>query len=177
MINFVTFSRKIILSLFILLGIYFLSVNHLQAYNLVFDDDLLSDFWNINQHYTDVIFNQSLNEFWWVFFRLDSERLDSQENLEIENETDSLDCDERVRGLYINTQRWSNLRPLDQESLDILIAQDSSYSNITLEWGRYSDCDGEDNDNIYWQINHIRSWVTYKMVAWMLISNNTYIYE
>jgi len=145
-----------------------------QAYELTFDDSLLTSFGDIDETYTDIIFDRGISDFAGIFFWLESDSLSSSENLDIEGESDSLDCNERVRGLYFNTQRGGSLRPLDQESLDILAAENSGYSNITLEWGRYRDCDWEDDKNIYWQINHVKSGIIYKMVAGMQISGNSY---
>jgi len=140
-----------------------------SAYEINFDDELLTEFGNIDDTYTEVFFQSWWNEFGGVVFRVDLEDLNDDVNIEIELDwsTDDIDCARQIRALYYNPQRWNRLRPLDQESLDILESIDSSYSGLDLDGGRYNDCSSQNDEAIFGQISHTRENVTYELVAWV----------
>lgn len=63
-------------------------------------------------------------------------------------------CTKLVRWLYFNSQRGKRLRPLDEETRQLLIQQNERYNNISIEWWLYTTCDSWSNYGIFWAITY-----------------------
>jgi len=158
-----------LIAVFSLTGIFF-------AYDLVFDDDLLTVFDDLEDQYTETEFIVDGNEFAGLVFWQATEELDDDVVIDLAGETEDLTCHYQVRGLYLNPQRGNRLRPLDAESLAALTGiDDGSYDNLELTWWRYVGCEDDDDDYIYGQITHTYDGQTYKLVAGVEYSGNTYV--
>lgn len=85
-------------------------------------------------------------------------------------------CTQQLRGLYFNNQRWWRMWPLDQQSLAAMQAIDSSYNNLTLTGGLYTNCSGVTQTNVYGYIQHNRSGTLFHLIAGVNynLANNTY---
>ena len=84
------------------------------------------------------------------------------------NGTGNIECYGRVKGFYYSSQRWERLWPLDEESQSQLRNLNTSYRDLTMKWGRYTRCQGNEN-NIYGKITH-----TYKDKSYDLIAGVSY---
>ena len=84
------------------------------------------------------------------------------------NGTGNVECYGRVKGFYYSSQRGERLWPLDEESQNQLRNLNNSYGDLTMKWGRYTRCQGNEN-NIYGKITH-----TYKDKSYDLIAGVSY---
>ena len=84
------------------------------------------------------------------------------------NGTGNIECYGRVKGFYYSSQRGERLWPLDGESQDQLRNLNTNYGDLTMKWGRYTRCQGNEN-NIYGKITH-----TYKDKSYDLIAGVSY---
>lgn len=50
-------------------------------------------------------------------------------------------CTKQIRGIYFNSQRGKRLRPIDQETRQLLIQQNPTYENLIIEWWLYTSCE------------------------------------
>jgi len=124
--NISKYMLGFLIAVFSLTGIFF-------AYDLVFDDDLLTVFDDLEDQYTETEFIVDGNEFAGLVFWQATEELDDDVVIDLAGETEDLTCHYQVRGLYLNPQRGNRLRPLDAESLAALTGiDDGSYDNLEL---------------------------------------------
>ena len=84
------------------------------------------------------------------------------------NGTGNIECYGRVKGFYYSSQRGERLWPLDGESQSQLRNLNTNYGDLTMKWGRYTRCQGNEN-NIYGKITH-----TYKDKSYDLIAGVSY---
>lgn len=84
------------------------------------------------------------------------------------NGTGNIECYGRVKGFYYSSQRGERLWPLDEESQSQLRNLNTNYGDLTMKWGRYTRCQGNEN-NIYGKITH-----TYKDKSYDLIAGVSY---
>ena len=84
------------------------------------------------------------------------------------NGTGNVECYGRVKGFYYSSQRGERLWPLDEESQSQLRNLNTNYGDLTMKWGRYTRCQGNEN-NIYGKITH-----TYKDKSYDLIAGVSY---
>ena len=89
----------------------------------------------------------------------------TSENQTVKLLSSSKTCTKQVRGIYFNSQRGKRLRPLDQETLQLLYNQNTSYSNLQISWGLYTTCDSGSNYGIFGAITYTRWWHTSYLVA------------
>jgi len=153
--------------------------NLVFAYNLVLDGDLMDTFDNLEEQYTETLFTENGNEFAGLVFWQDDILLDNEEPVNLANTTVELSCQYQLRGLYYNPQRWNMLRPLDQESLDLLRTIDTNweYNSVAVDGWLYKWCNWDDDTYIYGQVTNSRNGLEYKVVAGVEYSGNNYIQE
>ena len=65
-------------------------------------------------------------------------------------------CTKQIRWLYFNSQRGKRIRPLDEETRQLLIQQNSTYTNLTIEWWLYTSCKETSPYSIFWSIKYTR---------------------
>jgi hypothetical protein len=115
--------------------------------------------------YSPLHFNFSGNDFdglmfWWTGI---------SQTGQLELSGVSIDCDVQINGLYLNTARWNRMRPLDQETLEILSGSTSftGYEYLELTGGFFTQCTGVSIDTgaIYGYIKHTYEWTEYEMWA------------
>lgn len=143
-----------------------------SALELNFNNTLDDYFNNIEDVYSQLHFNKWTNDFMWVIFRQGSDGLDNDVNIELTSGSENFDCTRQIKWLYYNPQRGNSVWPLDQESLGYLQEMDSSYDDLTMTWGRYTECDGKGSGDVYGQITHNLGSSEYKLVAWVEFDDN-----
>jgi len=152
-----------------------LTVLTVNAYDLSFDDALLTNFDELQSTYTETSFDNTVSQFGGLIFWQGTNSIANDVTIEIEGASSTKTCDEQIKWLYFNPQRGARLRPLDEESLEILSWMDGSYSSVKLTWGRYINCDDNGENYIYGQITHTRNGLTYRLVAGVEMSGDIYL--
>lgn len=89
---------------------------------------------------------------------------------------DTVTCGKKLKWLYYNSARGNRVRPLDQESLNIIRGLNSSYNYVTVNGGLYTRCTGKNPASIGGQVNVTWKGTTYKLLAGVHMSatSNTY---
>lgn len=151
-----------------------LSIGGVFAFDVEFDSNLDDFFPNFDDVYTELHFNQGGNDFGGLIFWLATVELDSPVNIDMTNDTEDFDCNKQIQALYHNPQRGNSVWPLDDDSLNELQQMDSSYNNITLVGGLYTDCDGKSKEDVYGQISHSLGSADYRIVAGVTFDGNSY---
>ena len=93
------------------------------------------------------------NNFVGSIFRLPTK---SVSPIKINIGSDSKTCTKQVRGLYFNSQRGKRLRPLDEDSLQLLRDQNPTYNTLSISGGLYTTCDSGNNYGIFGKIDYDR---------------------
>jgi len=119
------------------------------------------------QYFSAVHYSLWGNDIWWGFFWREVEDLANPVIIS-DGWTGTRTCYGRIRGFYYSSQRGERLWPLDGESQDQLRNLNTNYGDLTMKWGRYTRCDGQEN-NIYGKITH-----TYKDKSYDLIAGVSY---
>jgi hypothetical protein len=88
----------------------------------------------------------TVNNFQWSFFWLPTQQIIPKVNITY---TSTKSCSKIVRWLYYTNAKWSRLWPLDQQTLNWLKALDSSYNDLTIDWGFYTTCGGSGSTDLY----------------------------
>lgn len=127
------------------------------------------------QQYSSVYYHFGGNNFAGMIFIFGSTIIPEGENIYINWDTKSLKCFYKLNGFYYNNLRGRRLRPLDTSNLNTLIGYDSSYTNLSLNWGLYTHCTGANSkeNEIYGQITHIWGGITYSIIAWLKVNTGT----
>ena len=119
------------------------------------------------QYFSAVHYSLWGNDIGGGFFWREVEDLETPVTISA-NGTGNVECYGRVKGFYYSSQRGERLWPLDGESQDQLRNLNSNYGDLTMKWGRYTRCQGNEN-NIYGKITH-----TYKDKSYDLIAGVSY---
>ena len=159
--------------LFILVGIF--------VYNIL--NWLTLTFTNLNQeslrsNFSEIQFESPGNNFGWGIFRLTTKSLDTPKEITLWSE--SRICHKQLRWIYYNAARWSRLRPLDEETLELLKNSWIWYSNLNIndDWWFYTSCEGENNQYaIYGYIEYNRLWTVTHLIAWTKLDYDTNSYQ
>ena len=164
--------QKISLGFLATFSIFFV-IQNIFANSLELQTSLF-DWWftGINNTYSTTHFNQSWNNFQWLFLRNEPVYLGHEQEVIIN--WSSKFCNQEIQGLYYNNTRWERLRPLSQDDLIELQSKDSSYDNLTITGWFYNKCNWEDRYQIYGQLTHTRNGIDYKLLAGIEIIGNTY---
>ena len=104
------------------------------------------------QYFSAVHYSLWGNDIWWGFFWREVEDLANPVIIS-DGWTGTRTCYGRIRGFYYSSQRGERLWPLDQESKEQLKQLSSTYADLAMQWGRYTRCEGQEN-NIYGKIIH-----------------------
>lgn len=99
------------------------------------------------------------NQFGWTIFFRDTIPVTETVLLNGVSKT----CTQQVRWYYYNAARGQRLRPLDADSLTLLKAYNSSYNNLTVQWGLFY-C-GWSTQAIYGSVSHILWGQQYYIIA------------
>ena len=91
------------------------------------------------------------NDFVGSFFRLPSK---STTGTTITLSGDRKTCTKQVRGLYFNSQRGKRIRPLDEDTRQLLIQQNDTYKFLTITWWLYTSCEQTSPYSIFWSIKY-----------------------
>ncbi len=103
------------------------------------------------------------NNFVGSFLRLTAKSIDP---IKIQYGNNMKTCTKQVRGLYFNSQRGKRLWPLDEDTLNLLIMQNNSYSGLSISWWLYTTCGtGNSAYSIFWAITYNRWGMTSHLVA------------
>ena len=119
------------------------------------------------QYFSAVHYSLWGNDIGGGFFWREVEDLETPVTISA-NGTGNVECYGRVKGFYYSSQRGERLWPLDQESQSQLTNLNTNYGALTMQWGRYTRCQGNEN-NIYGKITH-----TYKDKSYDLIAGVSY---
>ena len=119
------------------------------------------------QYFSAVHYSLWGNDIGGGFFWREVEDLETPVTISA-NGTGNVECYGRVKGFYYSSQRGERLWPLDQESQEQLKQLNPTYADLTMKWGRYTRCQGNEN-NIYGKITH-----TYKDKSYDLIAGVSY---
>jgi len=130
---------------------------------LDFPESLMWNFYGYSDHQSFLHFNYDGNGFEGILFPW-SYTLSTGVDISLGGTTIE-DCKKQVRGLYYSNPRWYRIRPLDQNSLEKLTYTNTSYANLSLEWGFFFDCSGVNENNIYGQIKHNLDGNDYYLIA------------
>lgn len=158
---------KKILSISLLVGVFaMIAVWSIKADTLVLDSSIAS------KDYSTVHFNSKGNDFQGLFVRKGETILATWHNVVLSWVTKV--CYSQLKWYYYNSQRGNRWRPIDDVTLASMT--DSTYSGLVIQWGFFTRCSWDNDNYVYGQINHIYSWVTYKLLAWVNynISNGDY---
>ena len=104
------------------------------------------------QYFSAVHYSLWGNDIWWGFFWREVEDLANPVIIS-DGWTGTRTCYGRIRGFYYSSQRGERLWPLDEESQSQLRNLNTNYGDLTMQWGRYTRCEGQEN-NIYGKIIH-----------------------
>lgn len=104
------------------------------------------------QYFSAVHYSLWGNDIWWGFFWREVEDLANPVIIS-DGWTGTRTCYGRIRGFYYSSQRGERLWPLDQESKEQLKQLNPTYADLAMQWGRYTRCEGQEN-NIYGKIIH-----------------------
>lgn len=119
------------------------------------------------QYFSAVHYSLWGNDIGGGFFWREVEDLETPVTISA-NGTGNVECYGRVKGFYYSSQRGERLWPLDEESKSQLRNLNTNYGDLTMKWGRYTRCQGNEN-NIYGKITH-----TYKDKSYDLIAGVSY---
>ena len=119
------------------------------------------------QYFSAVHYSLWGNDIGGGFFWREVEDLETPVTISA-NGTGNVECYGKVKGFYYSSQRGERLWPLDGESQDQLRNLNTNYGALTMQWGRYTRCQGNEN-NIYGKITH-----TYKDKSYDLIAGVSY---
>ena len=119
------------------------------------------------QYFSAVHYSLWGNDIGGGFFWREVEDLETPVTISA-NGTGNVECYGKVKGFYYSSQRGERLWPLDGESQDQLRNLNTNYGDLTMKWGRYTRCQGNEN-NIYGKITH-----TYKDKSYDLIAGVSY---
>ena len=119
------------------------------------------------QYFSAVHYSLWGNDIGGGFFWREVEDLETPVTISA-NGTGNVECYGKVKGFYYSSQRGERLWPLDEESKSQLTNLNTNYGALTMQWGRYTRCQGNEN-NIYGKITH-----TYKDKSYDLIAGVSY---
>ena len=119
------------------------------------------------QYFSAVHYSLWGNDIGGGFFWREVEDLETPVTISA-NGTGNVECYGKVKGFYYSSQRGERLWPLDGESQSQLRNLNTNYGDLTMKWGRYTRCQGNEN-NIYGKITH-----TYKDKSYDLIAGVSY---
>lgn len=153
-----------------------LSIGFWYTQFITLDDNLFQGFnAGITGNFNPVLFqyggNMSVGWFYW-----NTPKTVSAQTIQVGLQSIA-GCTQQLRWLYFNTQRWARVWPLDNESLIQLQAIDSSYNNLTINGGLYTNCNGTTSGEVYGYIEHNWNNTHYHMIAWVTLNfaTNTYV--
>lgn len=112
----------------------------------------------LDEYFSLVHFSVAGNDFWGGFFWLPVKKLETPVTVRTRDKNWNLStkiCENQVKGFYYNSQRGERLRPLDEESKQLLqrFSPGTYNDTLTLQWGWYTSC-GDDPYGIYGAITH-----------------------
>ena len=122
------------------------------------------------------------NNFWGFFVMESNPELAVPVKLVVDGWATTITCKNKLNGYYYSAARWNILFPTNSSLLDKLKQNNpTTYSNISMNWGFYSNCDDQYNitkkhNTIAWNINYIaNSQPVFSLTAWRQydLENNT----
>lgn len=146
-------------------------------------DTLISFLWldpNLSDDVNTLHFYWWWNDYLWVFIYSSYSVFTTWQNILIDGLTWATNCTDRLNWYYWNPMRWDIVWPIDSTTL---ATWQSSwfYSNLSMAWWLYSNCDGK-VDDIYGEIIYtytptstelffLQSWRDYDYVTNTIIEN------
>lgn len=146
------------------------------ANNLPFENQLTTIFssWLDTGNYINTHFKFGGNNFVGIIFWQTGETLSVPEVITIDSGAQSIQCTEKLRGIYYNNQRGRRIRPLDTGNLSFLSGQGSGYEIMTITNGFFTQCTWVSwwyvplLNEVYGQIDHsIWTQTGFRMIAWI----------
>ncbi len=165
---------KSLLSIVWIVALFFGS--HSMAIDLDLGNSFDYYFDNLESNYSELYFNQGGNNFEWVIFWQGSHALTNDVTIDLTSGSGSIDCKRQVEWIYYNPQRGNSMWPLDTGSLDHLKNINTSYNDVTVTWGRYTDCSGKNVNDVYGQVINTLGSATYKLVVGVKFPVNSNLY-
>jgi len=171
MIKYHSFKAEhIILSLAIFIVWAFFGIYWSHADNLPFGSTLTGMFPGIESNYSSIHFKYWGNDFAGMFFRTTGTNLTTPETIHMSWSAQTINCYQKINGIYYNNQRGRKIWPLDTGNLAKLTTQDSGYAVLQITWGLYTNCTGVSGYTpsataVFGQITHTRSGTTFNVIA------------
>lgn len=152
--------------------LFMISILLLYGIGKVFWLDLI--FTNIQIHslenkFSPVHFTAPGNNFVWGIFWLPTKSIPE---VTIQLGTHTKTCTKQIKWLYFNSQRGKRLRPLDQDTLELLREQDPWYKNLNITWWLFTTCDSGNNYGIFWAITYTQGNTISYLIAGTKIHRN-----
>jgi len=121
----------------------------------------------LSGNFSNVHFNGAGNNFGGGIFWLNAKSLSGDVNIYFLWNTNNIKtCNKLIRGIYYNSQRGNRLRPLDTYTLSLLKATNANYNSLSMSWGLYTTCAGNENKySIFWSISYNQSWTKSYIIA------------
>jgi hypothetical protein len=118
-------------------------------------------------HISQVHFFAGWNYFGGAIIRLPSTTLTLPQDIQAGTQT--ISCQQQLRWLYYNNQRWQRLYPLDSQTAQDLQLLDTTYEDLVITWWLYSWCTwtGVDTESIFWQITYNHNGTQTELFAWL----------
>lgn len=108
---------------------------------------------SLANNFSVVHFNSAGNDFGGGAFRVSTQKKLENPMIIHGPMGDSVSCSSQIQGYYYNSQRGERLRPLDEVSLASLKSMDTTYDDLSLQGGLYTNCSGQPY-NIYGNVIH-----------------------
>lgn len=169
---------KLFFGVAFLLGIFVATFKFMYAESIPFESSLNTMFtWLDTGYYSNTHFQYGGNDFVGVIFWQTGLDLSTPQEIMINSWTvneKKIECNQQLRGIYYNNQRWRRIWPLDTWNLAILSGQWSWYDTLTMENGFFTDCTWVVwgwyiplANEVYGQIDHNLSGELFQMFAWL----------
>jgi len=158
--------KKLIISIFLIT----LLLNLINWFFLKFPSININ---SLKDRFSNINFTSPWNNFGWGIFWLNTKSLSWNTNIILWSKTKI--CSKLVRWLYYNNQRWKRVRPLDEESLDLLKNMNSSYNELQISWWLYTTCDSR--FSIFGMITYNWKWNKSYIIAWTKLDYQTNRYQ
>ena len=168
--------KKLLLWIFFFLGVFIATFKFLYADSIPFEDNLPVIFsgWFNSGYYSNTRFKYWGNDFVGIIFRQASEP-GYNEFINI-GWTQTINCTEKLRGIYYNNQRGRRIWPLDTGNLNILKTSPlaTGYASMTMSNGFFTNCFPISwgfipaSNDVFGQIDHALGTQTgFTMIAWV----------
>lgn len=116
---------------------------------------------------SEVHFFAAGNNFGGAIIRLTPDVLDIPQEISADGQT--ITCDQQLRWLYYNNQRWQRLYPLDTQTAQDLETLDPTYEDLSMTWWLYAWCTwtGIAIESIVGQIIYDHNGTQTELFAWL----------